>query len=65
MFIFQFDGYTGFAIYSSISQGLDEITYGGRRSRRNSVTESRCDAFGFEKTFFLQSVSRIKINQAR
>jgi len=34
-----FDGYTGFAIYSSISQGLDEITYGGRRSRRNSITE--------------------------
>ena len=31
-----FDGYTGFAIYSSISQGLDEITYGvGRRSRRS------------------------------
>ena len=36
----QFDGYTGFAIYSSISQGLDVITYGGRLSRRNSVTES-------------------------
>ena len=35
-----FDGYTGFAIYSSISQGLDEITYGGRRSRRNSITEN-------------------------
>uniref|UniRef100_A0A0K2VBH5 TRAFtype zinc finger domain containing 1 [Dasypus novemcinctus] n=1 Tax=Lepeophtheirus salmonis TaxID=72036 RepID=A0A0K2VBH5_LEPSM len=35
-----FDGYSGFAIYSSISQGLDEITYGGRRSRRNSITES-------------------------
>ena len=35
-----FDGYTGFAIYSSISQGLDEITYGGRRSRRNSITDS-------------------------
>lgn len=34
-----FDGYTGFAIYSSISQGLDEITYGvGRRSRRSSIT---------------------------
>ena len=35
-----FDGYTGFAIYSSISQGLDEITYGGRRSRRNSISEN-------------------------
>ena len=36
-----FDGYSGFAMYSSISQGLDEITYGnGRRSRRNSVNES-------------------------
>ena len=35
-----FDGYTGFAIYSSISQGLDEITYGGRRSRRSSITDT-------------------------
>merc|ERR1712066_197988 len=35
-----FDGYSGFAIYSSISQGLDEITYGGRRSRRNSISEN-------------------------
>ena len=35
-----FDGYTGFAIYSSISQGLDEITYGGCRSRRNSISEN-------------------------
>jgi hypothetical protein len=34
-----FNGYSGFAIYSSISQGLDEITYGGRLSRRNSITE--------------------------
>ena len=33
-----FNGYTGFATYSSISQGLDEITYGGRLSRRGSVT---------------------------
>ena len=35
-----FDGYAGFSIYSSISQGLDEITYGGRRSRRGSISES-------------------------
>ena len=33
-----FDGYAGFSIYSSISQGLDEITYGGRRSRRGSLS---------------------------
>ena len=33
-----FNGYSGFATYSSISQGLDEITYGGRLSRRGSVT---------------------------
>lgn len=33
-----FDGYAGFSIYSSISQGLDEITYGGRRSRRGSIS---------------------------
>jgi len=42
----KFDGYTGFAIYSSISQGLDEITYGGRRSRRNSITETN---YGFQR----------------
>lgn len=36
-----FNGYSGFAMYSSISQGLDEITYGGRLSRRNSVTDNR------------------------
>ena len=41
-----FDGYTGFAIYSSISQGLDEITYGGRRSRRNSISENTYGASG-------------------
>ena len=35
-----FDGYAGFSIYSSISQGLDEITYGGRRSRRGSLSTS-------------------------
>ena len=35
-----FDGYQSFAIYSSINQGLDELSYGGRLSRRNSVTES-------------------------
>ncbi len=34
-----FDGYAGYSIYSSISEGLDQITYGGRSSRRNSVTE--------------------------
>ena len=34
-----FDGYAGYSIYSSISEGLDQITYGGRTSRRNSVTE--------------------------
>ena len=32
------NGYSGFATYSSISQGLDEITYGGRLSRRGSIT---------------------------
>lgn len=36
-----FNGYSGFAMYSSISQGLDEITYGGRLSRRNSITDNR------------------------
>ena len=36
-----FDGYAGFSIYSSISQGLDEITYGaGRRSRRGSISDN-------------------------
>ena len=35
-----FDGYAGYSIYSSISEGLDQITYGGRNSRRNSVTET-------------------------
>jgi len=35
-----FDGYAGYSIYSSISEGLDQITYGGRTSRRNSVTET-------------------------
>ena len=30
----------GYSIYSSISEGLDQITYGGRTSRRNSVSES-------------------------
>jgi len=35
-----FDGYAGFSIYSSISQGLDEITYGGRRSRAGSVSRT-------------------------
>merc|ERR1719481_2426447 len=35
-----FDGYAGYSIYSSISEGLDSITHGGRTSRRNSVTES-------------------------
>jgi len=35
-----FDGYAGYSIYSSISEGLDQITHGGRNSRRNSVTES-------------------------
>ena len=34
-----FDGYAGYSIYSSISEGLDQITYGGRTSRRNSITE--------------------------
>ncbi len=34
-----FDGYAGYSIYSSISDGLDQITYGGRTSRRNSITE--------------------------
>ena len=34
-----FDGYAGYSIYSSISEGLDQISYGGRTSRRNSVTE--------------------------
>ena len=35
-----FDGYAGYSIYSSISEGLDQITYGGRTSRRNSITET-------------------------
>jgi len=35
-----FDGYAGYSIYSSISEGLDQITHGGRNSRRNSVTET-------------------------
>jgi hypothetical protein len=35
-----FDGSAGYSIYSSISEGLDQITHGGRNSRRNSVTES-------------------------
>jgi len=35
-----FDGYAGYSIYSSISDGLDQITHGGRTSRRNSVTET-------------------------
>eukprot|EP00092_Neocalanus_flemingeri_P014217 GFUD01015337.1.p1 GENE.GFUD01015337.1~~GFUD01015337.1.p1 ORF type:complete len:1160 (-),score=218.81 GFUD01015337.1:340-3819(-) len=34
-----FDGYAGYSIYSSISEGLDQITHGGRHSRRNSVSE--------------------------
>ena len=34
-----FDGYAGYSIYSSISEGLDQITYGGRSSRRNSITD--------------------------
>jgi len=33
-----FDGYAGYSIYSSISEGLDQITYGG--GRRNSITET-------------------------
>lgn len=43
-----FDGYSGFAIYSSISQGLDEITYGGRLSRRNSFSDKRTNV-GYSK----------------
>ena len=39
-----FDGYAGFSIYSSISQGLDEITYGGRRSRRGSLSTTNVDS---------------------
>lgn len=35
-----YNGYSGFAMYSSINQGLDDISYGGRISRRNSITES-------------------------
>merc|ERR1712013_623466 len=35
-----FDGYAGYSIYSSISEGLDSITHGGRTSRRNSVTKA-------------------------
>eukprot|EP00094_Tigriopus_californicus_P010382 TCALIF_10014-PA protein Name:"Similar to Trafd1 TRAF-type zinc finger domain-containing protein 1 (Rattus norvegicus)" AED:0.02 eAED:0.03 QI:0/0.83/0.71/1/0.83/0.85/7/147/873 len=36
-----YNGYSGFAMYNSISQGLDEISYGGRLSRRNSISDSR------------------------
>ena len=35
-----FDGVAGYSIYSSISEGLDQITYGARTSRRNSVSEN-------------------------
>ena len=40
-----FDGYAGYSIYSSISQGLDEITYGGRRSRRGSFSDTSYNTY--------------------
>ena len=38
-----FDGVAGYSIYSSISDGLDQLSHGGhgRMSRRSSVTESQ------------------------
>jgi hypothetical protein len=59
LFDFKFDGYTGFAIYSSISQGLDEITYGGRRSRRNSITEN---SYSYQGSILQNSLSAENIS---
>ena len=45
-----FDGVAGYSIYSSISDGLDQLSHGsghGRMSRRSSVTETQHVTTGY------------------
>jgi len=39
-----YEGISGYSIYTSIGEGLDQITYGNRTSRRNSISDNTVSA---------------------